>query len=148
MSFVDHDPRIFPAQRFFFLVDLAMVLFLVWAVLSATGTGTSGLRMVLWLAWALLLGVMFFRRGQDEFWNLCWRRAAVTTFAGLLFVPPLFAFGHGLYDGFTTEHAADAGLIGTVAREPFSLDYDVIFVILFTIFFGRFQWTRFRGGMD
>ena len=119
-----------PAARFFLLVDLAAVLFVLWAFLRISSILDPVTRNLIWLAWTLLLFVMLFRRGQDEFWELCWRKASAATFAGLLIVPPLILLA---LPGF--------------GQKP-SFDHDVLVILLFAIFFARFQWTRFRGGTN
>lgn len=143
-----------PAARFFLLTDIATVLFVIWAATVLTDTLNADRRISLWLAWTLLLFGMLVRRGHDEFWNLCWRQASVAAFAGLLIVPPLYSFSLGFYEGFVTEPAGrtlDAirpSPSKAVLSLPTDIDHDILLIILFTIFFARFQWTRFRGGMD
>ena len=117
-----------PAARFFLLVDLASALFVLWAFLRLSSVLDSTTRDLIWLSWTLLLFAMLFRRGQDEFWELCWRKASAATFAGLLIVPPLILF-----------------ILPRAGQKPF-FDHDVLVILLFAIFFSRFQWTRFRGG--
>ena len=119
-----------PAARFFLLVDLASALFVLWAFLRLSSVLDSTTRNLIWLSWTLLLFVMLFRRGQDEFWELCWRKASAATFAGLLIVPPLILF-----------------ILPRAGQKPY-FDHDVLVIILFAIFFARFQWTRFRGGTN
>lgn len=117
-----------PAARFFLLMDLASVLFVLWAFLRLSEFLDPMPRNLVWLSWTLLLFVMLFRRGQDEFWHLCWRKASAATFAGLLIVPPLILF--------TLSKAG----------QPAWFDHDVLVLVLFVIFFVTFQWNRFRGG--
>ena len=117
-----------PAARFFLLTDLASVLFVLWAFLRLSSVLDSTSRDLIWLSWTLLLFAMLFRRGQDEFWELCWRKASAATFAGLLIVPPIILF-----------------ILPRAGQKPF-FDHDVLVILLFAIFFSRFQWTRFRGG--
>lgn len=119
-----------PAARYFLLVDLASGLFVLWAFLRLSEVGDPPPRNLVWLAWTLLLFAMLFRRGQDEFWELCWRKASAAAFAGLLIVPPLILF--------TLSRAG----------HPAWFDHDVLVLVLFAIFFARFQWTRFRGGTN
>jgi hypothetical protein len=119
-----------PAARFFLFMDLASALFVLWAFLRMSSIMDATPRDLIWLSWTLLLFAMLFRRGQDEFWDLCWRRASAATFAGLLIVPPLILF--------TLPRAG----------QPAFFDHDVLVIILFAIFFARFQWTRFRGAMN
>lgn len=119
-----------PAARFFLLVDLASVLFVLWAFLRLSEFLDPLARNVVWVSWTLLLFVMLFRHGQDEFWDLCWRKASAATFAGLLIVPPLILF--------------------TLSRtgQKVWFDHDVLVLVLFAIFFATFQWTRLRGGVN
>ena len=119
-----------PAGRFFLLMDLASALYVLWAFLRLSSVLDAATRNLIWLSWTLLLLVMLFRRGQDEFWHLCWRKASAATFAGLLIVPPLILF--------TLSRAGQKAWF----------DHDVLVIVLFAIFFARFQWTRFRGGTD
>ena len=123
----DREP---PAARFFLLVDLASALFVLWAVLRLFSVADSLPRNLIWLSWTLLLAVMLFRRGQDEFWQSCWRKASAAAFAGLLIVPPLLLLGL------------------SAAGQETIFDHDVLVIVLFAIFFARFQWTRFRGGAN
>lgn len=123
----DREP---PAARFFLLMDLASVIFVLWAFLRLSSVLDPATRNLIWLSWTLLLFVMLFRRGQDEFWDLCWRKASAATFAGLLIVPQLILFALSR------------------AGQRSSFDHDVLVIVLFAIFFARFHWTRFRGGMD
>ena len=135
-----------PAQRFFLLVDFAMIAFAVWAIAHFADWDTASIHGLLWLAWAGPLTIMLRQRGQDEFWQLCWRRAAAATFAGLLLIPPLYSFGLGFYSGLTTEPGTPAE--AALKKIGSDIDLEVLLAILFTIFFARFQWARFRGGMD
>jgi hypothetical protein len=111
-------------------VDLASLLFVLWAVLRLFSLVDALPRNMVWLAWTLLLAAMLFRRGQDEFWHLCWRKASVAAFAGLLIVPPLLLVGL------------------SAAGQKTTFDHDVLVILLFAIFFARFHWTRFRGARD
>ena len=117
-----------PPTRFFLLMDLAAVLFVLWAFLRLSEFLDPVTRNVVWAAWTLLLFAMLFRRGQDEFWELCWRKASAATFAGLLIVPPLILF-----------------VLPRAGQEAW-FDHDVLVLILFAIFFATFQWTKSRGG--
>jgi hypothetical protein len=119
-----------PAGRYFLFVDLASALFVLWAFLRLSSLLDPAPRNLIWLCWTLLLLAMLFRRGQDEFWKLCWRKASAATFAGLLIVPPLILFTLPL------------------AGQRASFDHDVLVILLFAIFFARFQWARFRGARD
>lgn len=122
-----------PAARFFLLMDVAAVLFVLWAFLRLSSILEPATRNLIWLCWSLLLFVMLFRRGQDEFWDLCWRKASVATFAGLLIVPPIILFTLGLQE---------------TSSDQDNLDHDVLVIVLFAIFFAKFEWTRFRSGTD
>lgn len=126
--------RELPAARFFLLIDLACVLFVLWAFLRLSSVLNPVTRNLIWLSWSLLLLLMLFRRGQDEFWDLCWRKASAATFAGLLIVPPLILFALSFQEGVTMDNA--------------HFDHDALVIVLFAIFFARFQWIRFRGGAD
>ena len=119
-----------PAARFFFLVDLATGLFMLWAFLRLSEFLDPLSRNVVWIAWTLLLLVMLFRRGQDEFWDLCWSKASTAAFAGLLIVPPLILF-----------------TLSRTGQEAW-FDHDVLVLVLFGVFFARFQWARYRGGVN
>ena len=121
-----------PAARFFLLMDLASALFVLWAFLRLSEFLDPATRNVIWVSWTLLLFAMLFRRGQDEFWDLCWRKASAATFAGLLILPPLILFALSFQEGVTMGNAR--------------FDHDVLVILLFAIFFATFQWTRFRGG--
>jgi hypothetical protein len=118
-----------PAARYFLLTDLASALFAVWVFLRFSEFLDPLPRNVIWVAWTLLLFAMLFRRGQDEFWELCWRKASAATFAGLLIAPPIILF--------TLEKAG----------QPAAFDHDVLVILLFSIFFVRFHWIRFRGAV-
>ena len=135
MSFLTRDPRVLRPGRFFLQMDIATALFVLWAVLFVSSNGDD-VRVLIQLAWTLMLFVLFFRRGQDEFWNACWRRATSAAFLALVVTPVTSGFIEGLMDGFMDRPAVRS------AEPPF----DAIVTVLFAAFFATFHWTRFRGG--
>ena len=138
MSFSSHDPRMLAPGRFFLLVDVAAGLFGVWMVLLAFG-GSDGSRPLVQFAWALLLFVLFFRRGQDEFWDACWRRGTAAAFLALVVMAVGWAFADGLITRFGDGRPA---LARATNYEP---SFDAVVALLFLTFFAAFQSMRFRG---
>lgn len=136
-------------NRYFLWFDICTLLFVLWVGLVLAGVDEWPL-VIAFLAWAVVL-LAVFRTSRDEFAEHCWRSATSAVFAGLLLVPIVWTFSEGLYVGFTTEHVRDVGRITpndpTLSNEV-GPDWEELTSILFTIFFARFQWTRFRGGLD
>jgi len=132
-------------DRYFMWFDICTLLFISWLGMLAGGVGED-LRVLVWLGWALVLLALFSRKRRDEFAEHCWSTGTSAVFVGLLVIPVLWAFGLGLYDGFTTEHAQDVADVAAPRRQDPGPSLGTLVAILFAIFFARFQWTRFRGG--